>query len=152
MEIKKRELNSEFEYEGRKFIINSYDPMIGNYILMKVLTFVLPFGLGSALDKEIGTETNIPKNETQGKIMSKKDFISLQVDILSTVCEKYESGNVSPVVRENGTYGITDVSMGLFLNLIIASLIFNFKDFFRDVPFLDNIMEQVTSTSANMKI
>ena len=135
MEAKKRETTSEFKYEGRTFRINSYDPMEGNYILTQVLAFALPFGLKDTLLKTLntGSETKveIPEFITQ-KPMGKNDFISLQSDILKTIEEVYESGNISPVVRQNGTYGVADVTMGLVLNLLIASLAFNFKSFFED--------------------
>lgn len=141
MEVKKRETTSIFEENGRKFKINSYDPMIGNYILSQVLTFILPFGLSDMLTSTLGSETsisNIP-NKAQ-KSMGKNEFLELQKDILSTVEEVYESGNTSPVVRENGTYGIQEPSMSLFLKLIIASLAFNFKDFFEDIPLIKGLV------------
>lgn len=141
MEVKKRETSSEFEYEGRNFIINAYDPLTGNYILMQILTQVLPMGLGDALKKEAGSEVNLPKADSGVKLMSKQEFIELQKDILSTVYEKFESGNKSPVIRENGTYGVSDLSMGLTINLLVASLAFNFKDFFEGVPSPENITQ-----------
>ena len=133
MESKKSETKTYFEKDGRKFIINSFDPMEGNFILTQVLSFALPFGLSDLLFKEVagGSEMTpeVPKFGN-GRSMGKAEFIELQRDILKTVEEEYAGGNTSPVVRENGTYGIADVTMGLTINLIVASLAFNFKDFF----------------------
>ena len=137
---KKRETYTTYENEGRKFKINSFDPMSGNYILMQILTCVLPFGISDALNQQVpGSETAMKAANISGKMMSKQDFISLQTDILSTVEEILPSGNTSPVVRENGTYGVEDVTSILCLKLIIASLAFNYKDFFKELPSLDSL-------------
>lgn len=135
MDVKKRETTSIFKDDsGRTFQINSYDPMMGNYILMQIATFGMPFGLGEMLSAEVGSETNAKPNIDKKPMMSKSEFLELQKDILTTVEEVYESGNTSPVVRENGTYGVQDVSSALLLKLIVASLAFNFKSFFNELP------------------
>ena len=137
---KKRETYTTYENEGRKFKINSFDPMSGNYILMQILTCVLPFGISDALKQQVpGSETAMKTANISGKMMSRQDFISLQTDILSTVEEILPSGNTSPVVRENGTYVVEDVTSILCLKLIIASLAFNYKDFFKELPSLDSL-------------
>ena len=137
---KKRETYTTYENEGRKFKINSFDPMSGNYILMQILTCVLPFGISDSLNQQIpGSETAMKTANISGKMMSKQDFISLQTDILSTVEEILPSGNTSPVVRENGTYGVEDVTSILCLKLIIASLTFKYKDSFKELPSLDSL-------------
>ena len=137
---KKRETYTTYENEGRKFKINSFDPMSGNYILMQILTCVLPFGISDALNQQVpGSEIAMKAANISGKMMSKQDFIALQTDILSTVEEILPSGNTSPVVRENGTYGVEDVTSILCLKLIIASLTFNYKDFFKELPSLDSL-------------
>lgn len=146
--MNKRETVSTFNLNDREFEINAYDPMEGNYILAQILAFVLPFGIGDMLSASVGTEKQnvIP---TSGKMMSKQDFMSLQIDILKTVKEVYSTGEKSPVVRENGTYGVADVSMMMVLKLIVASLAFNFKDFFKEVPSKDIIMDQLGLKFAN---
>lgn len=137
---KKRETYTTYENDGRKFKINAFDPMSGNYILMQILTCVLPFGISDAIKQQApGSETAMKAANSNNKMMSKQEFISLQTDILSTVEEVLPSGNTSPVVRENGTYGIEDVTSMLCLKLIIASLTFNYKDFFKELPSLDSI-------------
>lgn len=133
MKAMKHETTSTYNTEGRTFIINAYDPMTGNYLLMQLLTMVLPMGIDSMLSGAVGTEVSNKKIGTP-KMMSKDEFIQLQTDILSTVYELYESGQKSPVVRPNHTYGVTNVSMMLLLKLIVASLAFNFKDFFDALP------------------
>ena len=130
--FKKRETTSIFEYEDRKFEICSFDPMEGNYILMQILMFTLPFGISDALNEKFGTN-----NKTEQKTISKEDFIQLQTDILSNVNEILYTGEKTPVVRQNRTYGISDVSMMLIIKLIIATLAFNFKDFFKESQLLN---------------
>lgn len=130
--FKKRETTSIFDYEDRKFEIGSFDPMEGNYILMQILMFTLPFGISDALNEKFGTN-----NKTEQKTISKEDFIQLQTDILSNVNEILYTGEKTPVVRKNRTYGISDVSMILIIKLIIATLAFNFKDFFKESQLLN---------------
>lgn len=130
--FKKRETTSIFDYEDRKFEICSFDPMEGNYILMQILMFTLPFGISDALNEKFGTS-----NRTEQKTISKEDFIQLQTDILSNVNEILYTGEKTPVVRPNRTYGISDVSMILVIKLIIATIAFNFKDFFKESQLLN---------------
>ena len=139
--IKKHETSSVYEMDGRRFIINAFDPMTGNYLLMQVISFILPFGIGDALGKAVGTEgTSTLKIGSTGKMMGKEEFISFQKDVLSTIQEEYDSGNRSPVVRENGTYGVSDVTMQMLIKLLIASLAFNFKDFFEEIPSIEGLI------------
>ena len=77
-----------FDVEGRRFKLNSYDPMEGNYLLFQLFSFVLPFGIGSAISKKAGTE-KIPVDTSTNKMMSKNDFILFETDVLKTVEEVY---------------------------------------------------------------
>ena len=51
-EFKKRETKSTYSINGRNFQINSYDPMVGNYILMQIVSQVMPMGLGRMLNQQ----------------------------------------------------------------------------------------------------
>lgn len=140
-ETKKRETSKTIEQDGRTFVINKYDPMTGNYIIYQLLTTVMPMGLGKAINRNVGSES-LPEDTTSAKPMSKKDFIALQVDILSTVEEVMPTGHRAPIVRENGTYGVQDVTMGLLLKLLIASISFNFKDFFEESQLMNTLIQE----------
>nr|DAH26731.1 MAG TPA: tail assembly chaperone protein [Caudoviricetes sp.] len=148
--IHKRETTSTYNMGGRNFLINSFDPMEGNYILAQILTFILPFGIGDMLKSSMGTEMKSDIGST-GKMMNKKDFINLQIDILKNVEEIFSTGEKSPVVRENGTYGISDVTMGILIKLIVATLAFNFKDFFDGIQSEDSTMGNLVSKFVNSK-
>ncbi len=148
--ISRRETTSTYNMGGRNFLINSFDPMEGNYILAQILTFVLPFGIGDMLKSTMGTEMKSDIGST-GKMMNKKDFINLQIDILKNVEEIFPTGEKSPVVRENGTYGISDVTMGMLIKLIVAALAFNFKDFFDGIQSEDSTMGNLVSKFVNSK-
>ena len=137
--FKKHETFTTFEVDDRKFIINAYDPMLGNYIVFQLINFMLPFGINGMLSKEFGTEVK-PSSVGTPSVMSKEDFINLQKDILVTITEQMPGGHQAPVLRENGTYGISDVTMTLVLKLLVASLAFNFKDFFKELPSLEEFM------------
>lgn len=151
--FKKRETSTTFEINGRNFVINSYDPMTGNYILAQIVTSVLPMGIGSMLASEVkhGSEMIPSKVSSDFKMMSKQDFVQLQIDVLSTVEELFPSGQKSPVVRENGTYGVENVSMLLLVKLFIASVAFNLKDFFAEFPSLENFISKQDTKSATMR-
>lgn len=86
--FKKHETFTTYDLNDRKFIINAYDPMLGNYILFQVINFVLPFGIGALLNKEVGTEPIAPTSVGTSKMMAKEDFMNLQKDILLTVMRK----------------------------------------------------------------
>ena len=141
--VLKRVTNDLYEDNGRKFKLKSFDPIEGNFILTQVVSFVLPFGIGDALSSMVGegSEMKSRKARTDMPRMSKDEFTALMKDILMTVEEVYEGGNTSPVVRENGTYGIANFSMSLAIKLVIASLAFNFKSFFEEVPLAKELMD-----------
>lgn len=147
----KRETTSTYNAEGRNFLITSFDPMEGNYILSQILAFVLPFGIQDMLAESVKGTEKAREITTSTKMMSKKDFINLQIDVLKTVYEVYDTGEKSPVARENGTYGIADVTMNLLLKLLVASLAFNFKSFFTESPLKGFSMDKLTSKFANTK-
>ncbi len=148
--IHKRETTSTFNIGCRNFIINSFDPMEGNYILAQILTFVLPFGIGDLLKGNMGTEMKLDIGSS-GKTMSKKDFMDLQKDILKYVEEAYPTNEKSPVVRENGTYGVADVTMPILVKLIVATLAFNFKDFLQGIQLEGSTMDNLVSNFVNSR-
>lgn len=140
----KRKTEDIYEVRGRTFVIKKFDPMIGNYILMQILTMTLPFGLSSMISKAVGAD--IGKGNTMK--MSKNDFIDLQKDILSFVYEKLP-GNTTPVINENGSYGVMDLDMMLCFQLIVSCLAFNFSDFFGEGGFADLLIDSPISNTAN---
>ena len=52
----KRKTEDIYEVRGRTFVIKKFDPMIGNYILMQIMTMTLPFGLSSMISKAVGAD------------------------------------------------------------------------------------------------
>lgn len=129
MNLKKREITKEIEIDGRTFLIKKFDPLMGNYIAMKLFTMVLPFGIGDMLKKEVKGSEKLPTATSNAPQMSKADFIEFQQDVLS-VCYEVLKGDTAPVVRDNGTYGISDFTSKIALQLLIGSIAFNFSDFF----------------------
>lgn len=122
--ISKRQNSKLIDINERTFKINKFDPLMGNYILLQLVQFVLPFGISEKLGvPEALTESVSRVN------MSKKDFLELQRDILSVCFEVLPAGD-TPVVRENGTYGIIDFTSQIAIQLLIATVAFNFSDFF----------------------
>lgn len=126
--ISKRKVEDEVEIDGRTFKLKAFDPLLGNYILVKLLTTVLPFGISSALNEKSGTEM-LPVDTNKVQEISKKDFMELQKDVLS-FCYEVLPGDNPPVIRENGTYGVANLTMKIVFQLLISCLAFNFADFF----------------------
>lgn len=132
-DLKKRVTEDHIDIEGRTFKLTMFDPLLGNYILLKLFTMVLPFGISDALKAGLtgeGTE-QIPTDTTNYQQMDKKEFLELQRDVLSFVYEELPAGP-TPVVRSNGTYGIMNFTMTIALQLLIAEIAFNFNDFFEE--------------------
>lgn len=122
--ISKRETAKLIDINDRTFKIVKFDPLIGNYILLQLIQFILPFG--------ISDKVGIPEKLTSGisrVAMGKNDFLELQRDILS-VCSEVLPAGETPAVREDGSYGIIDFTSQIAIQLLIASVAFNFSDFF----------------------
>nr|DAW16994.1 MAG TPA: tail assembly chaperone protein [Caudoviricetes sp.] len=152
--VKKRETEKELEIEGRTFVIKKFDPLLGNYVALQVVTFILPFGLGDMLNKQMGKGTEsssaIPTaGSSNAKMMGKAEFLELQRDILS-VCYERLPGGLTPVVRENGTYGISDFTSTIALQLLIGSIAFNLSDFFVGAGSIGELTEDSGSTFVSM--
>ena len=125
--IKKRTTQDVVEISGRKFRIKKFDPMLGNYILLTLMTTVLPFGLSGVLSKEVGV------NIGSGKQISKESFMDLQRDVLS-VCYEILPANETPVLHHEGGYGISNPTQEIILGLLISSIAYNFASFFTESP------------------
>lgn len=122
--IKKRETAKLVDIEDRTFRISKFDPLLGNYILLQLVQFILPFGLS----EKLGVPDALTSNVNQS-VMNKVQFLELQRDILSA-CEEVLPAGETPVVREDGTYGIIGFTSSIAIRLLIASVTFNFSDFF----------------------
>ena len=122
--ISKRQNSKLIDINERTFKINKFDPLMGNYILLQLVQFVLPFGISD----KVGLPDAL-LNSVSRVGMSKKDFLELQRDILSVCSEVLPAGD-APVVREDGTYGIIDFNSQIAMQLLIVTITFNYSDFF----------------------
>lgn len=122
--ISKRQNAKLIDIEDRTFKVKKFDPLMGNYILLQIMQYVLPF----SISEKAGIPESIT-NRTDRVNISKKDFIELQRDVLSVCYETLPAGD-APVVREDGTYGVMDFNSNIAIRLLIAAFTFNFSDFF----------------------
>lgn len=127
--VKKRVTEDELKIDGRTFKLKKYDPLLGNYIITKLFTFTLPFGLSDMIKSQVAGTENIPASNSNAPTMNKAEFLDLQRDILSN-CYELLPGDEAPVIRENGTYGISNFTSKIAIQLLVASLAFNYTDFF----------------------
>lgn len=120
--MEKRINEKVVEFGGRKWKIKKFDAMTGSYIAYNLLAESLPFGM----DSGIGAPTSGSK-----KRMSKEEFRELQTDCLKVCFEVLPAGD-SPVLLENGNFGVfdleTDTKAVLFLTF--QCLVFNISGFF----------------------
>lgn len=133
--ISKRQNAKLVDIEERTFKIKKFDPLMGNYILLQIMRYVLPFGIS----EKVGVPDSITNNVDRVNI-SKKDFIELQRDVLSVCYETLPAGD-APIVRDDGTYGVMDFNSNIAIRLLIAAFTFNFSDFFGEnglTSLLDN--------------
>lgn len=140
--VKKRETKKELEIDGRTFVIYKFDPLLGNYVALQVLSLTLPFGISDKINDAVGMKVGNSSN----KMMGKQEFLDLQRDILSVCFEKLPAGE-TPVVRENGTYGISDFTASIALQLLIGSIAFNLTDFFGVLPSTSNLTSEESNSN-----
>ena len=131
--MEKRKVEDIYEIGGRKFVLKKFDPMLGNYILLQLFTMTLPFGLSDKINQVLDASGQIGNNS---RMISKEEFMSLQKDILSYVYERLE-GRDAPLINNNGSYGVSDITIGILFQLLIAEIAFNFTDFFGDLGLKD---------------
>lgn len=118
-EVKKRETKKEIEIDNRIFVVTKYNPMIGNYILYKIVSSALPFNITEQLGFGVKPTST----------MTKEDFLDLERDILKTCYEKLPAGE-QPVLIDNDNFGISNFDIFTCLKLVLSSLVFNFENFF----------------------
>lgn len=120
--MKKRETFKKIKFDGRDWRIDKFDAMTGSYIAYKLIGENLPMGI--KID-------GIPKAPAGSKIMSKADFIELQTDCLK-VCYEILDAGPSPVMNDNGSWGVEGVENNakLALALTVNALVWNIADFF----------------------
>lgn len=128
--IKKRVTEDTITLDGRTFVIKKFDPLMGNYIIAALSANLLPLGLGNLISANLGVDIGNNKNSP---VIDKKQFLELQRDILS-VCYEVLSAGRAPVITENGGYGINDFTSNIAIQLIVATVAFNYKDFFDASP------------------
>lgn len=136
--MEKREIYKQTEISGRKWRIGKFDALTGSYIAYTLMSDVLPL----ALNAKVG----IPAPKTGNK-MSKESFMDLQKDCLKVCCEMLPAGP-TPVIDENGNWGVTDAEHDtpLVLNLTIQALIWNVQSFF-DESLLASLAESISGIS-----
>lgn len=135
----KREVQKIVKLAGRTWVIDKFDAFTGSYIAYKLLNQLLPGGIDAQIR---GAESpSLP-------VMSKSEFLELQIDALSVVREKLASG-YAPLIGENGGWGVMDVerNASLIIGLTIHSLIFNLSSFFEGDA-LKDLMSGLQGVSA----
>lgn len=121
-DMKKRVTEKVIEIQDRVFVIEKMDAMTGSYIAFSLVSRSVPAAIAGA--------TGIGMPQT-GSVMTKKEWIELQKDILSCVSEKLPAGRIK-VIDSQGNFGVSgmETNAPLLMRLTIDSIQFNFMDFF----------------------
>lgn len=119
-----RETSKRVKVQGREFEIRAFDALTGSYIAYTILQKVLPAGMES----QVQEMPDMPKGRT---VMTKKEFLGLQKDVLSVVYEVLPA-RTAPILNKNGSWGVTDIENNTLLVsiLTIQALAFNIGGFF----------------------
>jgi hypothetical protein len=125
-----RELYKVWEQGERKWQIGKFDAMTGSYVAYKLMSELLPMGIGQQL--------GIPAMP-DAPAMSRKDFFELQRDCLN-VCGEILPSRVCPILDKFGNFEVIGLENDAptVLSLTIQALIWNVKDFF-DEKLLDSL-------------
>jgi hypothetical protein len=136
--VEKRETFKIVEMGERKFRIEKFDALTGSYLAYQLLNLALPPMLGGLLAK-----SGIPVGGggSQGRIMSKQEFLDFQKDCLAACFEVLPAGNM-PVITENG-FGVIGLEQDLstVVMLTVHVLLFNVQSFFEEGPWAGLLAE-----------
>lgn len=114
------------------FTIEQLDAMTGLAVLKELLTQSLPVdllrqaGLGG-LGGIIGGD-----KKEQSFDKSVESFRSLELKFLKNIRESI-GGNFTPILRADGVFQVPELGMDEVLELLVHSVIHNYKDFFTKV-------------------
>lgn len=126
MEIKGiRITKKHIEIEGRKFVLNKFDPFFGSYMAFKVFSQGTESGLENLISKLIG--------ETP------EEMEKLQKRVLTYCSEVLPIGEV-PVINSEGNFAVPDVTAPMMMSLFFQSVMFSMTDFFESGA-LQDLME-----------
>jgi hypothetical protein len=135
--MSKRETHKIVEISGRRWRIGKFDALTGSYIVYRLLFQMLPMGMEQMPDVQA---LNLPKGRG---VMSKQEFMELQMDCLSVCSELVLVGTVeSPIsVLLNGVFsreGLQDDTL-LVMALTVHALVFNVTSFFEEDALRDMV-------------
>ena len=131
----KRETHKDIIIDEIKYRIEKFNPLIGGYILFKLLTGVIApvlpmINLPPSIKDFIVSKTN-----NSGTKLDKEEFVELEKDLLSVV--KYEDkiddkSIFIPIIRPDGAFNIDKLTDDLSTVLILMGhvITFNSSGFF----------------------
>jgi len=130
----------DVEVAGRKFRIKKFSARVGSFMILKLTTILAPLfssfkvdpNVKSPEDIEIG-DINITGIMNQLTNISEKDFNYIQEQALR-VCFEHLPAGLSPVLNENGTFGVEDLedNTAAVMALTVHALAFNLTSFFQE--------------------
>lgn len=131
----KRETHKDIIIDEIKYRIEKFNPLIGGYILFKLLTGVIApvlpmINLPPSIKDFIVSKTN-----NSGTKLDKEEFVELEKDLLSVV--KYEDKIDDkfiyiPIIRPDGAFNLDDLNDNISTVLLLMGhvITFNSSGFF----------------------
>jgi hypothetical protein len=141
MEKQKRETFKDVAIEGKSYRIGKFSPLLGGYMLYKLLTgFVGP--ILPMINLPASVKGFILPSGAGNVKLSKEDFIELERDCLSVVTVPQDiRGTIvyMPVIRDDGTWNVPNLEEDMKgVMLLIGQVIgFNMQGFFSEAALKD---------------
>ncbi|HEX4209511.1 MAG TPA: hypothetical protein VHY56_03895 [Candidatus Binataceae bacterium] len=120
------EPTKDVQINGASYQIGRFTARDGSWILMQILTKMLPSAVANQLNGMGGLASG-------RSAMSEEEFASLQGHALA-VCRRYENGVPMPVFLRPNTWAIKELEYDVVtvLGLTVNALAFNLSPFFKE--------------------
>lgn len=116
----------DVEIGGAKYQIGRFRARDGSWILMQILTKMLPSTVEGAFVRESGASLSPGRAH-----LSEEEFASIQGHALA-VCRRYENGAPMPILIRPDTWAVKELEYDVIavMSLTVHALVFNLAPFF----------------------
>jgi len=147
----------DVEIQGRTFRIKKFPALVGSFMIVKVASIIAPLFRGVNLGKfkEGAKEDALEGFDIIGMIeklsdLTEKDFRYVQEKSLG-VCYEVLASGISPVLNENGSFGVIGLEEDTMtvLALTAHAVMFNMNSVFQGSPLASLVGGLLNSSQQN---
>jgi len=142
--MKPNERFTEVTINERRFQIGKFDALTGSFMAVKLAGMIAPLVKSINVDAVRGAEkledVKMSSFDITGILsaigsLTEEDFAYVQGKCLR-VCREILPGDLAPVIRADGSFGVTDLDddTATVMALTVHALMFNIKSFFGASP------------------